>query len=441
MAIVKIGNGSGFWGDNGDGPIQLVQQTHDLDYLTLDYLAEVSLSIMAAQREKDPQTGYAKDFVSLIERLIPFWQNGSKVKVIANAGGLNPAQCAKACAEVLRKHKLRKKIGIVAGDDILEQFRTLVQEPLQPKLVTANAYLGAQPIVELLKQDAEIVITGRVADPSLTVAPVAAHFGWNLNDYPKIAAATIAGHLIECGTQVTGGISNLWPNIPNLANIGFPIIEMEQDGTFTVTKPNGTGGVVNEWTVKEQLVYEIGDPDNYLSPDVTASFLGLKLEQTGSDRIKVTGAIGKPPTDSYKVSSTYRDGYKTEGTLVIFGRDAFQKAKACGDIIMTRLQQSNMLPEEFTYEGIGTGSVVPGVLDNDQYPDSLECVLRIAAWDPEMPKLERLAREIAPLVTSGPPGVTGYTTGRPHIRPVFNYLPGLIPKVQVKATVEMMETT
>ena len=293
MNILKIGNGSGFWGDNGDGPIQLVQQTSDLDYLTLDYLAEVSLSIMAAQREKDPLAGYAKDFVSVIERLIPFWRNGSKVKVIANAGGLNPTQCAKACADVLRKHGVIKKIGVVAGDDVLDHFKESAQETFKSKLVTANAYLGAQPLVEVLKQGADIVITGRVADPSLTVAPAAAHFGWNLNDYPKIASVTIAGHLIECGTQVTGGISNLWPNIPNLEMIGFPIVEIENDGTFTVTKPAGTGGVVNQWTVKEQLLYEIGDPGNYLSPDVTVSFLGLKLSQTGENRIKISGAIGK----------------------------------------------------------------------------------------------------------------------------------------------------
>jgi hypothetical protein len=295
---ISIGNAQGFWGDSVDAPARLVSQQPDLDYLTLDYLAEVSMSILASQRERDPTAGYARDFVEVVRSLIPFWQKGSKVRVISNAGGLNPRGCAKACGEVLRQAGINsKKIGVVTGDDVLpllqaseanrgtrsNPFANLeTGEPLAKvlgSLVTASAYLGAQPIAEALRAGADIVITGRVADPSLTVAPCVAEFGWDWNDHDRIAGATIAGHLIECGAQVTGGISTDWLDIPDPANIGFPIVEVSSDGTCVVTKPQRTGGVVNERTVKEQLLYEIGDPDNYLSPDGTVSFLSLQVRE------------------------------------------------------------------------------------------------------------------------------------------------------------------
>ncbi len=326
-APIIIGNAQGFWGDSVDAPAQLVSQQPDIDYLTLDYLAEVSMSILASQRERDPTGGYARDFVEVVRSLIPFWRNGSRVRVISNAGGLNPHGCAKACGEVLRQNGLNSmRIGVVTGDDVLSLLQAAgtkgarsklftnleTGEPLTKvlgSLVTASAYLGAQPIAKALEAGADIVITGRVADPSLTVAPCVAEFGWGWHDHDRIAGATIAGHLIECGTQVTGGISTDWLEIPDPANMGFPIVEVSSDGTCVVTKPRRTGGVVNERTVKEQLLYEIGDPDNYLSPDVTVSFLSLQVSEEKKNRVRVSGARGRAPTSSYKVSASYRDGF------------------------------------------------------------------------------------------------------------------------------------
>lgn len=448
---VYIGNAQGFWGDSPDAPARLVQQQPNLDYLTLDYLAEVSMSIMAIQREKDPTSGYARDFVEVVRSLIPAWQNGSRVKIVTNAGGLNPLGCARACQELLQQSQCRHlRIGVVAGDDVISlckastnhaNFRNLeTQAPIseiQSQLVTANAYLGAQPIVNALQAGADIVITGRVADPSLTVAPCVAHFGWTWTDFDRLAGATIAGHLIECGTQATGGISTNWIRLPNQAHLGFPIVEVSQDGSCILTKPSNTGGIVNIETVKEQLLYEIGDPSQYLSPDATVSFLTLSLQLVGKDRVRISGASGKPPPPTYKVSATYRDGFKTEGMLAIFGPDAPQKAQRCGEIILQRMRDSGYELERTKIECLGTGAIVPGVIATNA--STLECVLRIAVADHRMEALERFTKEIASLVTSGPQGVTGYTTGRPHIKQVFGYWPCLIAREIVQPTFQLLE--
>jgi len=336
--VLRIGNAQGFWGDSPSAAQRLVKQQPDLDYLTLDYLAEVSMSIMAIQREKDHQLGYARDFLDVVESLIPLWKQGSKVKIVTNAGGLNPKACAEACHRLLFDAGCMKKIGIVFGDDVLPVIRRNLNNHLfnhldngesirtiSDNLVTANAYLGAHSIAELLVQGAEIIITGRVADPSLTLGPCVAHYQWQWDDYDRLAAGTIAGHLIECGTQVTGGVCTNWLAVPDQAHIGYPVVEVHEDGSFVVTKPKNTGGVVNEQTVKEQLLYEIGDPYNYLSPDVTVSFLDLKLQSDGENRIKITGAKGRPPPTTLKVSATYRDGFKSEAFLTVFGKEAVKK--------------------------------------------------------------------------------------------------------------------
>lgn len=449
---IKIGNAQAFWGDNGHAAADLLEQEPGLDYLTLDYLAEVSLSIMAAQRDKDPSAGYARDFVDVIKSLIPHWKKGAKVKVITNAGGLDPRGCALACAEVLSRASCQLKIAVVAGDDVLQvikkqyvepSFNNLeTQEPISnilSGLTTANAYLGAKSLVEALKRGADIIITGRVADPSLTVAACAAHFNWSFDDYGRLAQATIAGHLIECGTQVTGGISTGWLDLPGRDNIGFPVVEMQADGSFIIRKPPGTGGAVNLQTVKEQLLYEIGDPDKYLSPDVTVSFLSLKLNDLGGDRVQVVGGRGTPPPSTYKVSATYRDGYKTEAMLVITGRDVKAKAKACADVLFKRLLQAGFATERSCVECLGCGDVVPGLFSVNDKQSPLECVLRICIADHRREVLECFAKEIASLVTCGPPGTTGYTSGRPHIRPIFGYWPCLIPVASVKPTLEIIE--
>lgn len=449
--MLRIGNAQAFWGDSPSAPARLVQQQPDLDYLTLDYLAEVSLSIMAIQREKDPQLGYARDFLDVIRTLIPFWAKGFPFKLVTNAGGLNPIGCAQACQKILHEAKCSRTIGVVSGDDVLPllkkdpslpSFRNLDNKSplteISNKIVTANAYLGAQPIVDALRSSADIVITGRVADPSLTVGPCAYHYNWSSEDYDRLAGATIAGHVIECGTQVTGGMSTQWLNVPDPFNMGYPVVEMEDDGSFIVTKPLHTGGIVSIETVKEQLLYEIGDPAAYLSPDVTVSFLNLQLRETGRDRIKIEGAKGRASPNTYKVSATYRDGYKAEGTLAIFGPDAYKKAQLCGEMILHRVSQSGFDIEQSHIECFGSGAIVPQVLDHSKYPESLECFLRISVADKRQEALECFSREIAGLVTSGPQGVTGYTSGRPHVRPVFGYWPCLIERSLIKPKVEVI---
>ncbi len=413
--MIRIGNAQGFWGDRPDAAFQLLSQQPDLDFLTLDYLAELSLSIMAIQRQKEPSLGYAADFLQVIESLTPLWKQGSRCKVVTNAGGLNPAGCAKACQELLQRAGLSLKIAVVSGDDVLDQMR-------DKRLITANAYLGAQPIAEALKQRAQIVITGRVADPSLTVGPCLAHFDWLATDYDKLAQATVAGHLLECGTQVTGGISHDWLTLPDVAHIGFPLIEMSADGRFVVTKPLNTGGEVSIHAVKEQLLYEIGDPANYLSPDVIVSFLTVQLTLEGKNRIRVEGATGRPPPDTLKVSACYPSGFRSEGTLMISGWNAKTKAQRSAEVIYQRLCDQNLQPERWYTEAFGTDPLL----------------LRIAVADPRRQVLETFAKEMAPLVTAGAPGTSGYTFGRPKIRPLFGYEPTFILASNVKAKVEIL---
>lgn len=436
--IIRIGNAQAFWGDSPSAPARLVEQQPNLDYLTLDYLAEVSMSIMAIQREKDPSAGYARDFLDVVKSLAPFWLKGSRVKVVTNAGGLNPLACAEACKKIVEELGCPHiKIGVITGDDVLPFFKNLSDSTfggnldsgesiskIKPHLMTANAYLGAKSISSAILAGADIVITGRVADPSLTVGPCAAHFGWSWEDYDSLAGATVAGHLIECGTQVTGGIFTNWLDIKDPFNIGFPVAEISADGSCTITKPLNTGGLVNIPVVKEQLLYEIGDPNAYLSPDVTVSFLALKLSEIGKDRVHITGAKGLPPPPSYKVSATYRDGFRTEGMLTIFGQHAEKKARLCGEIILKRLCQLGFDIQNSSIECLGINGVAPGIIHPKH--DSLECILRISLSDSRYEALECFTKELASLVTSGPQGVTGYISGRPHIRPVFGYWPTLI---------------
>jgi hypothetical protein len=454
--LLRVGNAQGFWGDQIDAPAALLRQQPDLDYITLDYLAEVSLSIMAGQRERDVSAGYARDFVDVVRSLSPFWRAGSRAKLITNAGGLNPYGCAQACAAVLRAAGGKGlRLGVVSGDDVLpllraakggleaDSYRNLeTGEPIwsvMHRLVTANAYLGARPIVDALAAGADVVITGRVADPSLTVGACVQRFGWSWQDHDRLAGATVAGHLIECGTQVSGGISTDWLDVPDPAHIGFPVVEMDGEGGCVVTKPPGTGGRVDERTVKEQLLYEIGDPDNYLSPDATVSFLGLRVEGAGPDRVRVRGAKGCPPPPAYKVSATYRAGFRASGTLTIFGRDAAAKARRCGEIVLQRVRDAGYEPAGSLVECLGPGAAAGGVLDGKPEAELLETVLRISVSDPRRETVERFAKELAPLVTSGPQGTTGYAGGRPKVQPVFGYWPCLVDRRQVTPRVEMME--
>ena len=425
---MKIGNAQGFWGDRLGAAARLISQQPDLDYITMDYLAEVSMSILARQKDKNPALGYAQDLLEEIKLLVPFWKKGLKFKLVTNGGGLNPKGCAAAAAEILRGLPL--KIGVIYGDDVLSQIKS------EKPLVTANAYFGAHGIVEALKKGADIVITGRTADPSLTVGPCVAHFGWDWKDYDKIAGATVAGHLIECGTQVTGGLYSDWLEVPDPANMGFPFVEVSSDGSFVVTKPENSGGLVNEAIVKEQLLYEIGDPNQYLSPDATVSFLSLALKTVGKNRVHVSGAKGSPPPSSYKVSATFRSGYMAEGTLALYGPDICEKAQRCGTIIIDRVKQSGYVLEKYNIECLGGGDVVPREIPHAKIN---ECILRVAAFDSRKEALECFSREFAPLVTSGPPGTTGYFSARSKVREVFGYWPTTISIEKVKPMVEIIE--
>lgn len=450
MKTVRIGNGCGFWGDNLDAPL-LLAELGRLDYLTLEYLAELTMSILAVQKQRDPQAGFATDFLDVLERLTPILKAQPNLKIITNAGGMNPASCAAGARAILDKAGLSSRtVATVTGDDLLPRINALLTAgqrlanldtgaalaEVRPRIVSANAYLGAAPIVAALQQGAAVVITGRVADASLTVAPAVFEHGWAWDDWDRLAAATVAGHLIECGAQVTGSLWCHWQDAPDLGNVGYPIAAIDATGAFVISKPEGSGGRVNVETVTEQLLYEVGDPAAYLTPDVVADFTSVRLEETGPDTVRVQGGHGLPATDSYKVSIAYRDGFTASGTLVLFGPGAPAKARHCGEMILQRLRRAGIELEHHHIECIGTGECVPGVLPAG--PEPPEVVLRVTVRDPRRAAVERFTKELAPLVTSGPPGVTGYTAGRPPVREVFAYWPALVAKSAVTATVQMI---
>lgn len=448
MKRVRVGNGCGFWGDNLDAPARLAEAGR-LDYLTLEYLAELTMSILALLRRRDPAAGFATDFLDVLDRLGQALTNQPGLKVITNAGGTNPRACGKAAQAVLAKHGLPHKVAVVAGDDLFPRLDELAAaghplnhldtaEPLaavRDRVVSANAYLGAKPIADALALGANVVVTGRVADAALTVGPLAYEFGWRWDDWDRLAAGTVAGHLIECGAQATGG---LWVNADDstrLAEVGYPVADVAADGSFTLTKADGTGGAVNYETAAEQLLYEVGDPARYLTPDVVADFTTPTLRENGPDAVEVAGACGRPATNSYKVSVAYRDGYTSAGTLVIAGPGAARKARLSGAVILDRLRQAGVSFEASYVEVLGAGDSVPGVLP---VADPPEVVLRVAVRDPRKAAIERFTKEFAPLVTAGFPGTTGYTTGRPAVREVFAYWPALIAKSAVTPTVERL---
>lgn len=452
---LKIGNAQAFWGDDPDAPARLLAGQPDLDFLTLDYLAEVSLSILAAQRAKDPAAGFARDFLGVVDSaLIPHWRAGGAVRVVTNAGGLDPGAAGRAVREQLDAAGFRhKRIAVVTGDDVLPLLRAApsagyfrhaeTRKPAEEffdRFTTANAYLGAEPIAQAVRDGADVVLTGRVADPSLVVGPCRAHFGWAADDdRDQTAGATVAGHLIECGTQACGGFSTDWLDLPDPENIGFPVVEVASDGSCVLTKPAGTGGAVNLRTTREQLLYEIGDPGRYLSPDATVSLLGLSLEEVGPDRVRVTGARGAPPPDTLKVSATYRDGFRAAASLTVYGRHAVAKARRCAAAVLGRLRAAKHEPTRWHVECLGTGAACGGLGANGAPEDQLiETVLRMSAADPERAPLEHFARLVAPLVTAGPQGVTGYGQARAKVQPVFGYWPCFVPRGAVEPRVEFV---
>jgi acyclic terpene utilization AtuA family protein len=453
MKTIRIAAGQGFWGDLPDAPVRQVEGG-PIDYLMLDYLAEVTMSIMQKQRSRDPLAGYAKDFVPLMKQILPACVERN-IRVTANAGGVNVEGCANAVRDIARELGLAGKlrIGIVTGDDIMGRIDDLLErgielrnmdngEPLSTvrgQIQSANVYLGAAPIVEALNGGAQVVITGRATDTGLTLAPLIHEFGWAADDWDKLAAGTIAGHIIECGAQCSGGNCQYeWRSIPNLADVGFPIVEASPDGTFVVTKHERTGGWVIIPSVKEQLVYEMGDPHEYITPDCVADFTTVKLEYEGRDRVRVYGIGGRPATDSFKVSISYSAGYKAVGTLVYSWPDAYDKAQAADRILRARLNRLGLKFDLIHTEFVGANAT-HGPLAGKPSPDLPEVQLRIGVRGGDRQAVERFTREIAPLVLTGPPGVTGFAGGRPKVEEIVAYWPALIPKEEIVATVRVME--
>lgn len=450
MKTIRIGNGCGFWGDNLDAPILLAERGR-LDYLTLEYLAELSMSILAIQKQHDPKAGFPGDCLSVLKRLTPTLKNQPKLKVVTNGGGMNAVGCAEQARAILNAAGLTDlKIGVVQGDDLLPMLDQLLSaghsfqnldtgRPLsdvRDRVVSVNAYLGAAPIAAALAAGCSVVITGRVADASLTVGPAMHEFGWKWDDWDHLSAATVAGHLIECGAQVTGGLWCNWPEAADLGNVGYPIVEIDATGAFVVTKPDGTGGAVNLETVSEQLLYEVGDPAAYLTPDVVADFTTVSLQEIGADRVRVQSAQGRAATETYKVSIAYRDGFASSGMLMIVGPNAVAKAKQSGAMLLERLDRCGSQPEFSNIECLGAGDCVPGVIAAAGEPT--EVMLRVSVRDSRRLVVERFTKELAALVTSGLPGTTGYTTGRPQVREVFAYWPALVAKSVVQPTWTVM---
>jgi hypothetical protein len=444
--MIRIANGQGFWGDWLEAPVRLVEGG-SIDYLTLDYLAEVTMSILQKQKRKDPALGYARDFPPLIGRIARMLR-ARRVRVIANAGGVNPV----ACALEVRKAAPGLKVAAVLGDDLFPRIDELLgrghelrnldtDEPLskvRERLLSANAYQGAFPLARALETGADIVISGRCADAALALAPMIHCFGWKENDWDLLAAGLVAGHVIECGAQCTGGNSQGdWMSIPDLANIGYPIVEAEPDGICTITKHRGTGGRVNPDIIKEQLLYEIGDPTRYITPDAIVDFTSVRLEQRGEDRVRISGARGKPRPEMLKVSASYSWGWKAVGTLVYSWPQALEKAEAADRIVRERLRPLRLRFETISSEFLGV-SACHGTAARPVH-DPPEVQLRIGVRGQDRDAVERFTREVVPLVLSGPPTCTGYGEGRPQVHEVVAYWPALVPRQEIEYRVEVFE--
>src|SRR5215831_18983196 len=449
---IRIAAGQGFWGDLPEAPVRQVENG-PIDYLMLDYLAEVTMSNMQKQKARDAKSGYARDFVALMKEILPACV-ARDIRVVANAGGVNVRGCAVAVAEVAYELGLmgKLKIGIVTGDDILDRlddflFRGIelrnmdtgeTLHAVRDKIQSANAYLGAAPIVEALNKGAQVVITGRATDTGLTLGPLIHEFGWAVDDWNKLAAGTIAGHIIECGAQCSGGNCQYdWQSIPDLANVGFPIAEASSDGTFVITKHEGTGGRVNLPSVKEQLLYEMGDPHEYITPDCIADFTTIQLADDGVDRVRVFGINGRPATDSLKVSISYSAGYKAVGTLVYAWPDAYTKAQAANQILRQRLERLGLSFDQVLTEFVGVNAT-HGPLAGEPSGEVAEVQLRVGVRGNERRAIERFTKEIAPLILTGPPGVTGFAGGRPKVEEIVAYWPALIPKKEISTAVQML---
>jgi len=434
---IRIANAGGYWGDDLS---QFKRQVElgPVDYVTLDFLAEITMSIMQKQRARDPEAGYARDFITQVELTLDLLLE-KHVKVVTNAGGVNPAACRRALLAVAAKKGRAIDVAAVAGDDLMARLDELARAGaaldnmedgrklagVRARVSSANAYFGAWPVVEALKSGAQIVVTGRCTDTGITLAPMIHAFGWRPDDWDRLAAGIVAGHIVECGAQSTGGNFTDWHEVPRFAEIGYPILEVNADGSFVVTKHDGTGGAVTVRTVKEQLVYEMGDPRSYITPDVVADFASARLEQAGRDRVRVWGIQGRPAPSSLKVSAAYADGWKANGTLIISGPEALAKSKAFADLFWKRL---GIGFEDTLTEHVGA-SACWGPLAPASEPN--EVLLRLGVRDADRGKIEAFSKMVPAVILSGPPGVA-VTGGRPQAQEVVAYWPALVPRDLVR---------
>jgi hypothetical protein len=448
---IRIASGQGFWGDLHSAPF--TQVTHGkIDYLVMDYLAEVTMSILQKQRMRNPALGYARDLIDICDEILPTLV-AKNITLITNGGGVNPIAARDKIFELARAKGITGlRIGVVLGDDILPTIDDLISaghamkhmETGQPivdvrnKLLSANVYTGAAPLVEALRQGAQIIITGRTTDTGLTLAPMIHEFGWSMDDWDKLAAGTVAGHINECGAQATGGnFLGDWRSVPDMTEPGFPIIEAYPDGSFVVTKHASLGGMVTRETVSEQLLYEIGDPTEYITPDCIADFTSIRLEDLGNDRVRVWGIQGRPATSTYKVSASYLDGYIAFGSLTYSAPDALEKAQAADALLRSRLAHYGLSFEEIRTEFIGMNAC-HGPLAATIEPN--EVMMRIGVRGHDKASVERFGKEIAPLILTGPPSVTGFSGGRPKPSDVVAYFPALLDKsvVDMRVVVDEM---
>ncbi|RST86200.1 DUF1446 domain-containing protein [Aquibium carbonis] len=444
---VRIGCGAGFWGDTPEGPAQLVR-AGGIDYLVMDYLAEITMSILARMKAKRADLGYATDFVTMVMKPLAREIADKRIRVVTNAGGVNPDACRDALLAVFRDVGVDLKVAVVRGDDLSGQVERYREQDVREmfsgaampaNVASVNAYLGAFPIAAALDAGADVVITGRVVDSAVVLGPLIHEFGWGPSQHDLLSAGSLCGHVLECGTQVTGGIFTDWREVSGWDDMGFPIAECSADGSFVVTKPAGTGGLVSTKTVAEQIVYEVGDPTRYVLPDVTADWSAVRLEQVGSDRVKVTGARGAAPTDSYKVSLTYPDGYRAAVTMMIAGREAAAKARATAEAILAR---SERLMKAAGFEGYSDRSIEvlgseTNYGENARAGDTREVVLKIAVRHASKDALQVFGREIFPAATSMAQGLTGFAGGRPEPQPVIRLFSFLAPKIEIPAEVEV----
>ncbi|NUT15913.1 MAG: DUF1446 domain-containing protein [Cupriavidus sp.] len=444
---VRIGGASGFWGDSSVGAPQLVRHG-DIDYLVFDYLAELTMSVLAAARLRKPELGYATDFVTVTMKSLLREIVERKIRVVSNAGGINPQGCAQALAAIAAEQDIDVRIAVVEGDDVMPLLPSLRQAgiadlqkglPLPDQLVSANAYLGALPVRQALDQGAQVVITGRCVDSAVTLGVLMHEFGWQADDYDRLAQGSLAGHIIECGCQATGGLHTDWEQVPDWPNIGYPVVECRADGSFVVAKPPTTGGLVSTATVGEQVLYEIGDPAAYLLPDVTCDFTQVTLRQSGPDEVEVHGARGRAPGPCYKVSATYLDGFRCNAQLTIVGIDAVAKAERTAEAILARTRRL------FAENGLGdytrTRVEVLGAEScfgpHAATRHTREAIMRLAVTHDEKAALELFAREIAAAGTSWAPGTTGSGGGRASPSPSIRQYAFLLDKAALAPTVVM----